>query len=409
MNKEDKALFPCSGKVLLLDGECRTALAVVRSLGAKGVKVTVCSHSCAALAAASKYAYSRVLCPNPHLQPEKYKDWVSATVRSSCPDMLLPVTDLSLGLCLSREKELRKMCGLPFPSESECENAANKWNLLQLAQSLGLKIPQSVYLAPGDKAALEAAQAFSYPASIKAALSVSEQEGERIKLGTSYPSSYAQLEEIVGRQPQVGFLLQERIFGSGVGVFALCHQGRVLTHFCHRRILEKPPSGGESVLCESIPEDEAPLKEVAKLLSNLRWSGAVMVEFKRNSAGECFLMEINPRLWGSLQLAIDAGRDFPYLLAQYCQSLVDGRQLAFAEHCANLPPYKVGTRLRWTMGTLDHAYIRFKQNPLKFCYEACCRNALQLLSAPTLTRQEILRWEDPKPALCELWNWLRRK
>ena len=40
-----------------------------------------------------------------------------------------------------------------------------------------------------------------------------------------------------------------------------------------------------------------------------------MVEYKRDSStGQPYLMEVNGRFWGSLQLAIDSGVDFPRIL-----------------------------------------------------------------------------------------------
>ena len=38
-----------------------------------------------------------------------------------------------------------------------------------------------------------------------------------------------------------------------------------------------------------------------------------MVEFKRDSEGKLKLMEINPKFWGSLELSLKAGVNFPYL------------------------------------------------------------------------------------------------
>ena len=52
-----------------------------------------------------------------------------------------------------------------------------------------------------------------------------------------------------------------------------------------------------------------------KLLSSLRWHGLAMVEFKYSPAAATgWLIEINPRLWGSIHLAVSAGVEFPYLL-----------------------------------------------------------------------------------------------
>jgi protein-tyrosine-phosphatase len=47
------------------------------------------------------------------------------------------------------------------------------------------------------------------------------------------------------------------------------------------------------------------------------WHGVAMVEFKLDEVtGECRLMEVNGRFWGSLPLAVAAGADFPYYLVE---------------------------------------------------------------------------------------------
>ena len=58
------------------------------------------------------------------------------------------------------------------------------------------------------------------------------------------------------------------------------------------------------------------LHDGERLLTALNWHGVAMVEFKIDATGQHWLMEINPRLWGSLALSIDAGVDFPLGLLQ---------------------------------------------------------------------------------------------
>ena len=105
-------------------------------------------------------------------------------------------------------------------------------------------------------------------------------------------------------------LLQERLVGPGVGVFACYHDGRPVALFSHRRLRERPPWGGVSVLCESAEVDPVAGEHATRLLDGIGWQGVAMVEFKRDLRdGVPKLMEINGRFWGSLQLAIDAGRE----------------------------------------------------------------------------------------------------
>ena len=67
---------------------------------------------------------------------------------------------------------------------------------------------------------------------------------------------------------------------------------------------------------ESIALDPELLARSRALLDRFEWNGVAMIEYKIDEAtGTPYLMEINGRFWGSLQLAVDAGVDFPALLA----------------------------------------------------------------------------------------------
>ena len=68
-----------------------------------------------------------------------------------------------------------------------------------------------------------------------------------------------------------------------------------------------------------------------------------MVEFIVADDGTPFLVEVNTRFWGSLQLSIDAGVDFPYLLYQIFTS----------DRADSIHHYREGLRLRWLLGDLD--------------------------------------------------------
>ena len=65
------------------------------------------------------------------------------------------------------------------------------------------------------------------------------------------------------------------------------------------------------------------------------------------------LMEINGRFWGSLQLAMDAGVNFPFLLL----NMAMGRSETVPEN-----GYRVGVKSRWLLGDLDHLLMRLMKN-----------------------------------------------
>lgn len=109
---------------------------------------------------------------------------------------------------------------------------------------------------------------------------------------------------------------QQYVSGRGVGVELLFNHGKKVWHFAHERVHEYPLSGGASSYRRSIVPPTNMLNDAERLLTALKWHGVAMVEFKMDTKGQYWLMEINPRLWGSLALSIDAGVDFPAGLLQ---------------------------------------------------------------------------------------------
>ena len=66
-----------------------------------------------------------------------------------------------------------------------------------------------------------------------------------------------------------------------------------------------------------------------QILDSINWHGFAMVEFKVNpKSGQVWFIEVNPRLWGSFPMAVNAGVEFP-LLALLCTE--KGSDLALSQ------------------------------------------------------------------------------
>ena len=115
-----------------------------------------------------------------------------------------------------------------------------------------------------------------------------------------------------------------------------------------------------------------------------------MVECKRDpDTGRHVFMEVNGRLWGSLQLAIDAGVDFPVLLTS----------CALGESVPAVTGYREGIRSRWFWGDIDHLYLRLRDGRGWAGRLAALRAFLRFGSRED--REEIWRWRDPAPFIIE--------
>jgi predicted ATP-grasp superfamily ATP-dependent carboligase len=236
-----------------------------------------------------------------------------------------------------------------------------------------------------------------FPAVVKPHRSVISTARGRRKVSASYVADAASCRAVVAALPEGAFpiLLQRRVRGPGEGLFLLRWDGCVVAAFAHRRLREKPPEGGVSVYRESIALPPQLLAAGTKLLDLLDWQGVAMVECKRDlETGQYVFMEVNGRLWGSLQLAIDAGVDFPALLVRCAQGTAP----------ALVPAYRVGVRSRWFWGDVDHLYLRIRNGGGLRGRITAARDFLRV--QPGRDREEIFRWRDPAPFLLESLRWL---
>ena len=231
-----------------------------------------------------------------------------------------------------------------------------------------------------------------FPAVLKPHRSVVSSATRREHLDVRFVSTPSACRESLRALPPGAFpvLLQQRVRGSGEGLFMLRWNGRVIAEFAHRRLREKPPEGGVSVFRESIALDRELADSGRRLLEALNWQGVAMIECKRDAAtGRHVLMEVNGRLWGSLQLAIDAGVDFPALLVA----------CALGSAVRPVSQYRVGVRSRWFWGDVDHLYLRLRNGGGARGKLAALRDFLRFDRARN--REEVWRWRDPAPFLLE--------
>lgn len=389
--------------VLVTDGEERAALAVVRSLGRAGYRVYVCAARDRSLAAASRFCHDAAQTPSPLAEPGRYREAVERLLERWAIDVLVPVSEQALHALLPARFE-EKGIRVPFPSAEVFASVSDKGELLRRCGRFGLVAPmQHVLYAPSELTSIETSLVF--PVVVKPTRSVVPDRTGAIKTGVTYATDVAGLRRRLTELPKAVYpiLLQERIIGPGMGVFLLMWDGELVASFSHRRLREKPPAGGVSVYSESTPTDATLVDRGLRLLHDFGWQGVAMLEFKTDRrTGRPYLMEINGRLWGSLQLAVDAGVDFPEMLVGCCLGERPVRS-----------SYRVGVRNRWWWGDVDHLLARLRHTDAELGLPSdapsrgkVVRDFLKVWRPGD--RNEVLRLDDPFPFVRETVDWLRR-
>jgi protein-tyrosine-phosphatase/predicted ATP-grasp superfamily ATP-dependent carboligase len=295
-----------SDAALVLDGHSRAALETLQSLGRVGVGVDVAADG-ACLAWKSRYCQRQFQQPNSADGPA-FLIWLEKVFDAGGYRLVVPSTEASLRclLLLPESHAIRRAAVLA--SNHSQDVALSKQLTLELAHSLGVPVPASRLLTSRDEAVVPA----TFPVVLKPVTSLVAADGELVGVApvivTTHQEWSRQLDRLL---PLCPVLEQEYVTGCGVGIECLYRHGTLLWHFQHERLHELPLTGGGSSYRRSVPVDAVLLKAATRLLDSLHWHGAAMVEFKGSADRGYRLMEINPRLWGSLALPIRAGVDFP--------------------------------------------------------------------------------------------------
>lgn len=389
-------------RVLVTDGNQRSALAVVRALGRAGIDVVAGEVTRRSLASSSRYCRTGFAYPSPYEDPDGFARTVGDTALREGVELVIPMTDIASAI-LAEYRQERTDFRLPVavPDIETFWRASDKHSLHHLADELGVPTPTVRYVeADADPEAVAAD--LTYPCVIKPSRSRRRTESGWIATSVLRAASREDLLTLVRTRPELRFpfMIQRQIDGAGTGVFALCDRGEPRLVFAHRRIREKPPWGGVSVLREAVAPDPVAVEYASRLLRALRWHGVGMVEFKKErSTGIPYLMEMNGRFWGSLQLAIDAGLDFPVNLVK----LYGGEPLDVPDS------YRRGIRSRWLLGDVDHLLARLTR---KAAVPADAPSLPSLLVDfcrffRTDTRYEVESLGDPGPSMYEMRSYAR--
>jgi len=303
--------------ILVLDGGQFSALSIVRSLGAKGLNITVGAVNSDAICKYSKYTTDFFLYPDPQSDLDGFNQTILSRIEAFEYALLIPVTELTTLPLAKIRDEIQPYTVLALSSNESIELVTDKAKTFALAENLGVPVPKSYYVKD-QQSFDECIELINYPVVIKPARSiVTSKEKNRSKLEVSYAFNANELKKTLSQLLKISeIILQEYVLGTGVGIELIADNGKIIHAFQHQRMHELPLTGGGSCLRKSVSINPLLLEYAQLLIKALNWHGVAMVEFKSTNDNNIALMEINGRFWGSLPLAVASGSDFPWYLYQ---------------------------------------------------------------------------------------------
>jgi predicted ATP-grasp superfamily ATP-dependent carboligase len=362
--------------VIVTNAKNRIAYAIVKSLGEKGVEVYTADFVPLSMSFASRFSKGHFLYPSPFREQEAFIESIIKNIGRLGADVLIPVFEETF--LLSKYKEtVSRHVRMAIPDYEQTLVAHNKDRWLPIAQRLNIPVPRTV-------SAVEMRN--GNPCTLCFPVLVKPNQGGGA-WGIVQADSPKELEGILGQDTHVNrpwerFFVQEKIAGSVYCVAMVMNHGELKGHVVYRQLRDYPFSGGQATLRVSVDHHEA-VAHFERLLRELRWHGVCQADFLVDEkTGIPYLIDINPRFWGSLIQGVASGVDFPYLLSRIAR---DG-------DVEPVPGFKTGVMTRWIWGdlkTLPQA-LRQGNNRLGFLKEY-----LQLFSRPMIYDDFCLK--DPLP------------
>lgn len=337
--------------VLVTNARNRIAYNVVRSLGEKGIELYTADFVSRSMSFASRYSKGHFVYPSPFSDPEGFVQRLIEEIRRLGVDVLIPVFEETF-LVAKHAQRMSGHVSMVLPEYEKILIAHNKDKWAELARQLGIPIPRSVPIET-LRADAGAAADLRYPVLVKP-----KQGGGA--WGIRQVESAEGLKALLDRDdcnglPWSRFFVQEKIAGETHCVAMLLNRGQLRAKAAYRQIRDYPATGGQATTRVSAHNHEAEA-HLQALLESLKWHGVCQADFivDRDSRMP-YLIDLNPRLWGSLAQAIASGVDFPYLIYQ----------LAREGDIAPVAEFRTGVVTRWIGGELGAFFPHLRRSPAK--------------------------------------------
>ena len=390
-------------RILVLDGHAAAALAFTRSLGRAGHWVAVgANEGIFAPAKLSKYCRSGFSYPVSTDDTSAFAASVAAFAADNQIQLVIPVTDwTTLPLSHHRQK-FSSIVSVVLPSAASLALAADKYRTVELAGSVGVATPATwLVTSSQDLASLEVPE---FPVVVKDRFSVRWIRDKAVFGSVAYAYSRDELlKKVEERLAAAGdVLVQEFVQGKGIGFSWFSMDGEVRTPFQWERVRETDPRGSGSSARKSVPLERPMAASSAALITRAGFEGIAMVEYKQRRRGDApVLMEINGRPWGSIQLAIASGVDYPRYVADWWLSRTKPPKEV---------PFKAGITCRRMAAELTHLENLRHGTPAGWPIPyPSFLGSLVKIGVPWYPglRYDDLAGGDFRPGAAELMNWFR--
>ena len=361
--------------MLLTGSEYPAGLAALRALDRAGFETWAAVESRTALGARSRAAAGLVDVPDPRAAPDAFVTALADAARRLGAAAVLPGTEPALLAMAGRESAFPASVALGSAPEGTLQRATGKIALALLALRAGFDVPPNRVVAAGDPVAT---YELSFPAIVKPLQSELATGGQLERFEACRVESHAELDQALRGLPDDAGLVQPYIEGRLISVNGVAFEGRLYglnQHVVHR---VWPDRCGQAVNAETIPMTPGRERAVAAFMKELGWGGVFNLQLIERE-GRDYVIDLNPRFYVSLSLAVAAGLNLPAIWT----SLLLG--LPFEDH-----GYRTGVRFRQEKGDPRAILAELRRGQLGAARDLLPRRRMV---------HALFSIRDPRPAL----------
>jgi glycosyltransferase involved in cell wall biosynthesis/predicted ATP-grasp superfamily ATP-dependent carboligase len=382
---------------LVLDAGLRQSLVALHSLGQRNRSVGAVEITGRAPAFSSRWCRQAFICPAEH-GTDAYRAYLDNLLDRTGARVLIASHDGTIALLRQHRAYLEQRVRLALASERALSIAVSKERTLEVAKRLGIRVPRSFAVHNVSEIAA-ALQRIGFPAVVKPVESWIPDVDGGVRLTLQVVTTAEEARKAVVEQTRLGgsCLFQQVLSGRREAVMLFYANGQIHARFAQWAKRTCPPFGGESVLRQSIAVPDDTGFQAEQLVREIGLEGYSEVEFRRDSNGVPYLMEINPRLSASVEIAVRSGVDFPYLLYQW----------ASGEPIDKVDTYSVGGWMRHLNGDIITTLTTVRQPRRPGTPSAFSTVLGFCLSFLRPMDYDYLHWKDPLPAVRATANFTR--
>lgn len=360
-------------RVLLIEGRARQVLPLAKSMNQLGLEVTTYNGSKLDPGYSSKYPKRKLLAFFDAKQPEKSLDALKNELEKYHYDMVIPLND-DIAIQLSMHKKELSQYTAPIVEDWETfQFACDKLKTMKVCMDNGIPCPKT-FTSLDDY--LNAESTVNYPIVVK------PRTGQAAVGFHTSNSKEDVIDYFQKAEQKYGLMLiQEYIPQTDIQYkceMYVDRNGKLKAACVFAKNRWYPVDGGSSTLNTTV--DRPDIVETCKLLlEKIGWKGYADIDLIQDPRdGVAKVMEINPRITGSVKICYAAGVNFSKLILQDLNG--EDVEESFNTNFGVQMRY-MHTDVLWFIKSKD----RFRCKPSWFNFKNCVH--------------QIFCWDDPLPSV----------